>query len=759
ESFSAFVSANASENQGMNQTFDGLQRPIKTTQTATGAEQITDYINGNKTKVTSYNGDVTSTTYLAYGVPKTKHMVRIDSPQGVVTTQDYNIFGGVDSISQGGVTQNHYYNTRQQLCRVSRPDTGTTAYGKNTIGEIIWVATAASGSKTRCDASNVLTEEKTIYTHDNLGANKTVNYPDATSADLAYEYDNQGNLKTLTADTVVQSYNYFSSDMLKDETLSIDGKNLKVTYGYNTSHALTSLTYPDNTVVDFAPNGFGEPTKAAGYATNAKYYPDGQINSFTFGNKVKHVTTLNATKMPSSITATKDLESQSSFTVDEPDYTSAIGETWESASAGASSTTTTIMDYGYLYDDQGNITSQTDKLDGKYSITGMTYDGLERLTAANGYWGDVSIGYDTLGNITNYDFTNSAYTPQSKLEYAYNAENQLTSVTDGSGNEHSFEYDSRGNVTNNGRHTFDFNKAQQIMTAGSNTYVYDGHGRRVKRVSTDLGTTDYSLYSASGQLLYTEKGTEKVKYIFMGEQQVARIDAATQYIHTDLLGSPVVETNSSGVAIAGTRMHYRPFGATVETAKDEVGYTGHKFDTDIGLSYMQQRYYDPEIGRFYSNDPVGFIAKSPVMSFNRYMYVNNNPYKYIDPDGQLAEDTTGDKTADEQPQEEVENKDETENETPETEDQTADDEIKIEPTQDDANESEPLDVTPKCDDMGCFIELPEKNNNGQNKRRYIHEEPAPEGFFKDTFKRSMRSLYPLLKKDLKAQGGLGGLRG
>ena len=43
---------------------------------------------------------------------------------------------------------------------------------------------------------------------------------------------------------------------------------------------------------------------------------------------------------------------------------------------------------------------------------------------------------------------------------------------------------------------------------------------------------------------------------------------------------------------------------------------------------MQARYYDPVIGRFYSNDPVGWAPKKPVISFNRYLYVNNNPYKY-----------------------------------------------------------------------------------------------------------------------------------
>ena len=49
---------------------------------------------------------------------------------------------------------------------------------------------------------------------------------------------------------------------------------------------------------------------------------------------------------------------------------------------------------------------------------------------------------------------------------------------------------------------------------------------------------------------------------------------------------------------------------------------------------MKQRYYDPLIGRFYSNDPVGFTASNPMM-FNRYTYANNNPYKYIDPDGEF----------------------------------------------------------------------------------------------------------------------------
>lgn len=102
----------------------------------------------------------------------------------------------------------------------------------------------------------------------------------------------------------------------------------------------------------------------------------------------------------------------------------------------------------------------------------------------------------------------------------------------------------------------------------------------------------------------------------------------TVYVHSDILGSPIMETNSSGTVTS--RSHYKPFGEALEGMKKGVGYTGHLNDKDLKLTYMQARYYDPVIGRFYSNDPLGF---RDVHSFNRYAYANNNPYKYTDPDG------------------------------------------------------------------------------------------------------------------------------
>ncbi len=116
------------------------------------------------------------------------------------------------------------------------------------------------------------------------------------------------------------------------------------------------------------------------------------------------------------------------------------------------------------------------------------------------------------------------------------------------------------------------------------------------------------------------------------------------FIHTDVLGSPVAVTDQNGNIVS--REHVTPYGDSlgkrsaddttpVGSSEHGIGYTGHVKDKDLGLTYMQARYYDPTIGRFMGTDPVGFSATNPEL-FNRYAYANNNPYKYVDPDGELA---------------------------------------------------------------------------------------------------------------------------
>lgn len=105
-----------------------------------------------------------------------------------------------------------------------------------------------------------------------------------------------------------------------------------------------------------------------------------------------------------------------------------------------------------------------------------------------------------------------------------------------------------------------------------------------------------------------------------------------QYIHTDALGSPVAVTNEAGQVIERTL--WEPYGAAIGKPNyDGPGYTGHVMDGATGLTYMQQRYYDKDIGRFLSVDPVTAYRNGDSRYFNRYWYAAGNPYTFTDPDG------------------------------------------------------------------------------------------------------------------------------
>ncbi|WP_255322933.1 RHS repeat-associated core domain-containing protein [Lysobacter sp. K5869] len=107
-----------------------------------------------------------------------------------------------------------------------------------------------------------------------------------------------------------------------------------------------------------------------------------------------------------------------------------------------------------------------------------------------------------------------------------------------------------------------------------------------------------------------------------------------EYIHTDALGSPMAITDANQNVVEWRI--YEPFGATEQGGMQSgPGYTGHVGDESTQLWYMQQRYYDPGIGRFVSPDPVVVGAGSGV-NFNRYWYANNNPYRFVDPDGRYT---------------------------------------------------------------------------------------------------------------------------
>lgn len=107
-----------------------------------------------------------------------------------------------------------------------------------------------------------------------------------------------------------------------------------------------------------------------------------------------------------------------------------------------------------------------------------------------------------------------------------------------------------------------------------------------------------------------------------------------EYVHTDALGTPIAVTDASGNLIETSE--YEPYGKLLNRPlTDGPGFTGHVQDAATGLTYMQQRYYDPVIGRFLSVDPIGTdVGKD--RNFNGYWYGNNNPFAFSDPDGRCT---------------------------------------------------------------------------------------------------------------------------
>ena len=101
------------------------------------------------------------------------------------------------------------------------------------------------------------------------------------------------------------------------------------------------------------------------------------------------------------------------------------------------------------------------------------------------------------------------------------------------------------------------------------------------------------------------------------------------------------------IGIAGnvnqlSQARYLPFGGyrqapTTNPSISDMGYTGHKHNDDVGLIYMNARFYVPSIGRFASADT---IVPDPLNSqaFNRYSYVENRPINFNDPTEHFSEE-------------------------------------------------------------------------------------------------------------------------
>jgi RHS repeat-associated protein len=121
-----------------------------------------------------------------------------------------------------------------------------------------------------------------------------------------------------------------------------------------------------------------------------------------------------------------------------------------------------------------------------------------------------------------------------------------------------------------------------------------------------------------------------------GNGRIAQANASdTQYFLGDALGS-VRQLSDEGGALSLAK-GYDPFGNaswSAGAAQTPFGYTGEQTDAN-GLVYLRARYYAPGVGRFVNKDTWEGRENQPI-SYNKWLYVNNNPTNLIDPTGNIT---------------------------------------------------------------------------------------------------------------------------
>jgi RHS repeat-associated protein len=284
-----------------------------------------------------------------------------------------------------------------------------------------------------------------------------------------------------------------------------------------------------------------------------------------------------------------------------------------------------ILTEAYRYDAVGNVIQVDSNRDGS---TTYTYDPLDRLTGVSGPGISDNYSYDAAGNRLSAGALTFSYDAAGRLagrsdgtSYSYDVAGNLTSKSDSSGTT-AYRWDGEGRL------------ARIDYPGGSySAYQYDDSGRRVSRRLPD-GSTVYYIY-AGAQLLQERDadGNVLVAYTYDGlDRPVSMWRGGQSYFYLlDRLGSVIGLVDIHGEEVA--RYRYDPWGNALESSgpladANRLRFTSREYDVESGLYFYRARYYDPEVGRFISRDPLGIRE-----GLNQYAYVGNNPANWRDPMG------------------------------------------------------------------------------------------------------------------------------
>ena len=284
----------------------------------------------------------------------------------------------------------------------------------------------------------------------------------------------------------------------------------------------------------------------------------------------------------------------------------------------------------YSYDAAGRLASSAgfDEI-----ATTYTHDAAGRLTGMSSVVASYFFTRDGNGRIVHTIETEplSPAPVASSTAYSYNdAKNRLLSA-----GAVAYGYDDEGQLTSAGSASYSYDYEHRLAAIGSDArFEYDGRGNRLR--ATRGGVVTRYIYDPWGNLLAEADGDGNITrtYIYGHGLLAMRTAGGDLYCyHFNATGSTVALTDSAGGIVSSYA--YDPFGNLLGQQENIsqpfkfVGQYGVMAEANDSLYYMRARYYDPRVGRFISEDPIGFAGGD----VNLYGYVGNDPVNRADPWG------------------------------------------------------------------------------------------------------------------------------
>ncbi len=455
------------------------------------------------------------------------------------------------------------------------------------------VTTAAyDGNGQRATLTDPLSHT-TSFAYDRLDRLIDIDYADAGTPDVAYEYDANGNRSEMSDGTGTTTYVHDEADRLV--TVTFPG-SVEVGYRHDLDGHRTAVIYPGDDIVEYAIDEAGRISSLTDWderTATYEYASDGAIATVTHPNEVVTTYNYDLTRRLTDISHVLD--------------------------------TTTIAEHHYTLDPVGRATA----LDEGANDWTYEYDRLSRLVAVDGPDGERSYAYDPAGNRLSrtVDTTTTTYT--------HDAADRLLTVDAAS-----VTVDAAGDLIARGSDGFDYDAAHRLIEATVGTLTvattYDGDGTRVgQQVDTDPATT-YLNDVASGLPVVLDDGTSR--YV-RGPAGLAWTVSGTdiEVVLPDRLGSVRTVSDDEGTVSATSRTdEFGVVTAASGTPGTIHGYTGEPVDA-TGLVDLRARTYDPELGRFLTPDAWPGDPTSG-QTTNRYTYLANDPLNATDPSGHCGID-------------------------------------------------------------------------------------------------------------------------